>query len=270
MSYSSSLVEQKIANYVSANGWQALYDFSLVNNGNLSADNHPYSEICANWIRQPHHLKSLLSKIQPLKRDNSYHKVEHEQLDAVSPSIDPRTKQEARKECHLAQALYLQSKKLRCGFKGLKHNGIEIIDYEVPTKDRRGSAIDLLGYEHSQDLLYLFELKYNDKRRETLLRCILESLTYLKSINRGKFLKDFSEYDNRISQKTRICISPLFVKGSCQHNEFSSLKTKYTELTQLIHDMTDKDILIRFAMLSIGGNSINEPKRTIDVFDIHT
>lgn len=269
MSYSSKLVEQKIENYVSEKGWQDLYNFSLVNNENLSADKHPYTEICASWIRQPIHLKTLLSKMHPLKRSNPYHKVNHEQLDSVSQSFDPRTKQEARKECHLAQALYLQSKKLKHVFRGLKHKGIEIIDYEVPTKNGRGAAIDLLGYEHSQDLLYFFELKYNDEKHETLLRCILESLTYLKSINREKFLYDFAQYDNRISQKTRICISPLFVKGSSQHNEFVSLKTKYTELTQLVHDMIGKDILIRFAMLSIGGNAINEPSRTIDVFDIH-
>ena len=269
MSYSSTIVEQKIEDYVSQKGWQALYNFSLVNNNNAATDASLYTEICAQWIRKPEHLKSLLSQILPLKRNNSYHKVEHERLELVSPSFYPRTKQEARKECHLAQALYLQSKKLNHVFNGSRHNGIEIIDYEVPTKNGRGPAIDLLGYEHSRDLLYFFELKYNDLKRETLLRCILESFTYLKFIDRGKFLRDFAQYDNRISQNTKICISPLFVKGSSQHNEFANLNTYHEKLTLLVQSLVAKNILIRFAMLSIGGNAIDEPKRTIDIFDIH-
>ena len=67
----------------------------------------------------------------------------------------------------------------------------EIIDYQVPLKDTKttkAGKIDIISYK--DETLYLIELK-NDRSIESLLRCVLEIITYYNQINRIKLIEDY-------------------------------------------------------------------------------
>ncbi|MDR0978562.1 MAG: hypothetical protein LBL91_01235, partial [Lachnospiraceae bacterium] len=67
----------------------------------------------------------------------------------------------------------------------------KILDYQIPLKDKqttKAGKIDLISLK--QDKLYLIELK-NDESKETLLRCILEIITYMNQIDKNKLKSDF-------------------------------------------------------------------------------
>ncbi len=70
----------------------------------------------------------------------------------------------------------------------------KMLDYQVPLKDKKSTKagkIDLISYNDDDKKLYLIELK-NDASVETLLRCVLEIVTYERQINKEKLVKDFN------------------------------------------------------------------------------
>lgn len=90
----------------------------------------------------------------------------------------------------------------------------EIIDYQTPLKSKQkdvAGKIDLLAYNNQ--ILHMLELKKPDNK-ETLLRCVLEGYTYLKTVDQKKLLSDFS-----LHKSTKIVASPLVFKGSSQYLE---------------------------------------------------
>lgn len=92
-----------------------------------------------------------------------------------------------RNEERIAMDLFNQSKKTG-GFGEV----VRIIDYQTPLKEKRddhAGKIDLLGYD-GHDLMIL-ELKDEDSE-ETMLRCVLEGYTYLKTVNHDKLMDDFA------------------------------------------------------------------------------
>ena len=102
-----------------------------------------------------------------------------------------------RWEEKIAHAMYCQYKDKPAAFG-------KILDYQVPLKntnaDKDLGKIDLIsagdGTKLGSKKVYFLELKKDDSK-ETLLRCILESFTYSKIIDKEKLCKDFSlDYDN--------------------------------------------------------------------------
>ncbi len=70
----------------------------------------------------------------------------------------------------------------------------EVLDYQIPIKDKQtthAGKVDLISYDDKAKTLYLIELK-NDASSETLLRCVLEIITYKKQINEEKLKEDFN------------------------------------------------------------------------------
>jgi len=83
----------------------------------------------------------------------------------------------------------------------------KILDYQVPLKDVQGTKagkIDLISLKEEENVLYLIELK-NNKSIETLLRCILEIMTYLKQIDGEKLKSDFG-IDSSVNIRPAILI----------------------------------------------------------------
>ncbi len=66
-----------------------------------------------------------------------------------------------------------------------------IIDYQIPLKNKRSDKagkIDLLSED--EDTVYALELK-QENSDETLLRCVLEGYTYIKTVNKDKLFDDY-------------------------------------------------------------------------------
>lgn len=91
-----------------------------------------------------------------------------------------------------------------------------ILDYQTPLKDvvsDEVGKIDLLSV--NGNIVYVLELKQMDSK-ETMLRCILESYTYLKTVDSQKLIADFE-----LSRIDSIKASPLVFKQGNQWNEMN-------------------------------------------------
>ena len=92
----------------------------------------------------------------------------------------------------------------------------KILDYQTPLKAKRADVagkIDLLTYNSKSNTVYILELKEPDSM-ETMLRCVLEGYTYMRTINKRKLFDDFS-----IQPTARLIASPFVFKGSIQEKE---------------------------------------------------
>ena len=99
------------------------------------------------------------------------------------------------------------------------HNGLgKFIDYQIPLKDKKNTKagkIDLISYNEEENILYLIELK-NDSSKETLLRCVLEIMTYINQVDKKKLLLDYN-MESTIKIKPAI----LIFKGTRPHKDIS-------------------------------------------------
>jgi len=92
----------------------------------------------------------------------------------------------------------------------------KIIDYQTPLKDiqtDKAGKIDLLAYNENEKTLRILELKKPDSK-ETMLRCVLEAYTYLKIVDKAKFLKDFG-----LPENTEIKACPFVFYDGEQYKE---------------------------------------------------
>jgi hypothetical protein len=105
----------------------------------------------------------------------------------------------------------------------------EIIDYQTPLKSKRGDAagkIDLLSYDGR--VLRILELKKPDSE-ETMLRCVLEGYTYMKTVDGEKLLGEW-----KFPEDTTIKASPFVFRNGAQHQEMMENR-KY--LKQLMKEL---------------------------------
>lgn len=111
-----------------------------------------------------------------------------------------------------------------------------VIDYQVPLKntlrDKGIGKIDLLSYRDDIKTMYFIELKYKGNQ-ETLLRAILESYTYFKTVDLDKlkedYINNYNFQENKfISDKnsTDIKIIPavLVTPGCNAYNELKQME----------------------------------------------
>ncbi len=94
----------------------------------------------------------------------------------------------------------------------------KIIDYQTPLKneiDDKAGKIDLLAFDG--EIMRILELKKPDSE-ETMLRCVLEGFTYLKTVNHQKLADDFKKIVKSIKA------SPFVFKESIQHKEFKDMQ----------------------------------------------
>lgn len=106
----------------------------------------------------------------------------------------------------------------------------QIIDYQIPLKNKRGDKagkIDLLSYDGEK--LRVLELKKPDSE-ETMLRCVLEGYTYLKTMNIRKLLDDFN-----LPINTEVIACPFVFRGREQHKEMKENRPYLFELMRLLN-----------------------------------
>ena len=153
-----------------------------------------YTEVIAAWLLE--HL-TLLDTIRPITRQSSYCVAGHDGI--------PEHPDSNRKEELIAMAMKRQGVLPLVG---------QVLDYQTPLKDARkdkAGKIDLLAFDGTT--LRIMELKEPDSK-ETMLRCVLEGYTYLKTVDQAKLLADFG-----LPADTPVEACPFVFYGGFQWNE---------------------------------------------------
>lgn len=99
-----------------------------------------------------------------------------------------------------------------------------ILDYQIPLKNtqkNKAGKIDLLALQDSTKSVFVLELKKTDSK-ESLLRCVLESYTYLCQVNKERLLKDYSVHNDY-----SLVATPLVFNNGIQMNEFMDSSRKF-------------------------------------------
>lgn len=105
----------------------------------------------------------------------------------------------------------------------------KMIDYQTPLKNKRtdeAGKIDLLAYDGAT--LRILELKKPDSN-ETMLRCVLEGYTYLKTANISKLLADFE-----LPSGTIVKACPFVFRSGEQHSEMREQRPHLKRLMDLL------------------------------------
>ena len=119
-----------------------------------------------------------------------------------------------------------------------------IFDYQIPLKNLKGDKagkIDLLAFDGK--VLRLLELKKPDSK-ETMLRCILEGYTYLRTVDQEKLKHDFD-----IPRSAKVMASPFVFYDGVQYREWKA------EHKMLMRLMTELDS-VPFFIEEQGGKYV--------------
>lgn len=160
-----------------------------------------YTEVISEWLLE--HLY-LLKQIPTITRSASYAVEGHNGI--------PEHAESNREEELIAMAMYRQGVLPLVG---------KVIDYQTPLKNKRtdkAGKIDLLAYDGQT--LRILELKEPDSN-ETMLRCVLEGYTYLKTVSTAKLLADFG-----LPPDTPVKACPFVFRGGAQREEMQQLRPK--------------------------------------------
>ncbi|MBQ2963528.1 MAG: hypothetical protein IJE14_02610 [Clostridia bacterium] len=161
-----------------------------------------YNEVVAEYVCN--HIDEFIDGIKRITREETYKTESH--TGEHIPSDD-------RLEEKIAVKIFNQGKKENLDFVG------KMIDYQTPLKNKRDEdnkgvgKIDLLAYDGTT--LYILELKEPDSD-ETMLRCVFEGFTYLKTLDAEKLLVDF-----KLPLSTRVVSCPFVFWGRCQNDEMN-------------------------------------------------
>lgn len=153
-----------------------------------------YTEIVSEWLLE--HLE-LLEQIKTITRQSSYFVEGH---DGIPDNPDSNREEEL-----IAMAMKRQGHLPIVG---------QALDYQTPLKNvqkDKAGKIDLLTYDGT--MLRILELKEPDSK-ETMLRCVLEGYTYLKTVNRTKLLADFC-----LPSDTEVTACPFVFREGFQWKE---------------------------------------------------
>lgn len=172
--------------------------------------NEPYSEIVCEFVCD--NLDLFCNTIPQITRRKSYKTEGH------SGEYDESSN---RLEEIIAMQMFKQGEFSYIG---------KIIDYQTPLKNVKGDVagkIDLLSYDGQT--LRVLELKKPDSE-ETMLRCVLEGYTYLKTADQDKLLKDFG-----LSPDTEVVACPFVFQNGEQHKEMQEERPFLFKLMRLLN-----------------------------------
>ncbi len=193
---------------------KTFYQQPFINYGGKTADtNEYYTEVIAEFLCD--NLEEYINGIPKITRESSYKTPTHTgEFDETTP----------REEEKIAMEMFNQSKD------GTPYNLIgNIIDYQTPLKNKRtdiAGKIDLLSYDGN--CLRILELKkpFSD---ETMLRCVLEGYTYLKTVDTAKLLDNF-----KLPTNTKVVACPFIFKYGKQYQEMSEKRPYLFKLMDLL------------------------------------
>lgn len=181
----------------SSKNMSGFYKKEFINyRGNTIDTNEKYTEVIAKWLIEN---INLFENIEKITRSSSYKVAAHDGVHNNEKSN--------RKEEITAMEIYRQGSLNILG---------KILDYQTPLKDKQNNKagkIDIVSYNEEYKTVYILELKREDSE-ETMLRCVLEAYTYLKTLDKDKFLSDF-----KLPADTKVKASPLVFLDGFQHKE---------------------------------------------------
>ncbi len=190
------------------------YKQPFINYGGKTTDtNEHYTEVIAEFLID--NLDEYINDIPKITRESSYKTPTHTgEYDETTP----------REEEKIAMEMFNQSKD------GTPYNLIgNIIDYQTPLKNKRtdiAGKIDLLSYDGN--CLRVLELKkpFSD---ETMLRCVLEGYTYLKTVDTAKLLDNFE-----LPANTKVVACPFVFKYGKQYQEMLEKRPHLYKLMEML------------------------------------
>lgn len=196
--------------------------------GKTTDSDQYYTEIIAEYVLQ--HVEKFKTQIPMITRHSSYN--QHHDGEYREGT--------GREEEIIAVKMFLLSKS------GEIFNSIgKIIDYQTPLKSKKSDVagkIDLLAYDGHT--LRLLELK-QPLSNETMLRCVLEGYTYLRTVDKMKLLLDFE-----LPEDTIVKASPFVFREKEQWREWMEKRPKLLKLMEeldskayFIEDMERKYIV---------------------------
>ncbi len=193
---------------------KTFYQQPFINySGKTSDTNEYYTEVVAEFLCD--NLDAFINNIPKITRENSYKTPTH------TGDFDKETPREEEK---IAMEMFNQSAK------GGNYNFIgKIIDYQTPLKNKRcdvAGKIDLLSF--NGQCLRVLELKkpFSD---ESMLRCVLEGFTYLKTVDTTKLLNDFS-----LPANTKVVACPFVFKYGKQYQEMLEKRPYLFKLMEML------------------------------------
>lgn len=189
----------------------AFYQADVINyRGRTTDTGELYNEIVARYVHD--HFAKFKGGIDTITRKETYKTESHEGHINLNSN---------REEERIAVEMFNQKK---FDFIG------EIIDYQTPLKniaENKVGKIDLLSYDG--ETLYILELKKPDSK-ETMLRCVLEGFTYMKTVDIEKLLKDFG-----LPPETNVVACPLVFLNGEQHKEMMENRPNLKNIMHLLN-----------------------------------
>lgn len=193
---------------------RTFYKQLFINYGGKTSDtNEYYTEVIAEFLID--NLDKYIHGIPKITRESSY---------KIPTHIGFFDKTTPREEEKIAMEMFNQSKN------GTPYNLIgNIIDYQTPLKNKRtdiAGKIDLLSYDGN--CLRVLELKkpFSD---ETMLRCVLEGYTYLKTVDTAKLLDNFE-----LPANTKVVACPFVSKYGKQYQEMLEERPHLYKLMEML------------------------------------
>ena len=187
-----------------------LYKRGCINyRGKTSDTKEYYTEVISEWLLE--HI-DLFESIKTITRRTSYCTVGH---DGISENPDSNREEEL-----IAMAIKRQGELSLLG---------TVVDYQTPLKNictDKAGKIDILAYDGTT--LRILELKEPDSM-ETMLRCVLEGFTYLKTVDKAKLLSDFN-----LPEDTVVEACPFVFRGGFQWNEMQQDRPHLKKLMNII------------------------------------
>ncbi len=192
----------------------SFYTKDLVNYKGICSDAQvPYTEIIAEFLID--HLQEFTDGIPQIHRAASYRTPTHK------GECDPNSN---RNEEVIAIKMFNACKG------GVQYAKVgTILDYQVPLKNKRSDQagkIDLLAYDGN--VLRVLELKKPDTQ-ETMLRCVLEGYTYLRTADTKRLIADFG-----IRAGKPVKASPFIFENSLPYQEYLAERPKLKQLMRLL------------------------------------
>ena len=209
LGYTREQIIQKIAD--ASCDMRLFYKRDLVNYlGKTTDTNEYYTEIVSEWLLNNIH---LFDTIPTITREKGYRTKGHDGI--------LRNPYSNRIEERIAMAMFRQGE---LSFVG------KVIDYQTPLKNTQGDKagkIDLLSYDGHT--LRILELK-EPESMESMLRCVLEGYTYLKTVDKDKLLDSFC-----LPSDTVVVADPLVHVDSLQRNEMNEQRPMLKRLIEMLH-----------------------------------
>jgi len=208
----SEIVEECIRAF---NIKSTFYKERFINYRGRTADTKEYyTEVVAEFLCD--HIHEYISGIERISRKKSYKTDGHDGV------YDPASN---RQEEIIAMQIFNQGKNIGA----FDYIGT-ILDYQTPLKstaDDEAGKIDLLSFDGKT--MRILELKKPDST-ETMLRCVLEGFTYLKTVDTAKLISDF---DCKLPEVIVKACPFVFFDGE-QHRELSVSRPHLQRLMSLL------------------------------------